>query len=222
MEYPNDGVREAVWIFVTRTKCADRESQHLQSFAAYTWRGHTPCRQACRRRAGRITQAARLAAIMRLVARAAVAAPTARWPIADTSTAQFGQDATDLVTQWRAATLAGLQADRDRARTGQRGLGDELWRWLPTAKTHGYDGLAARRTQSNFGGAAFDSWAEVTHYHPPGRVAATIWNPLRSGSVLGTQTPVSILGARSAIRSPRCDQRDLPGTGHPARGWFGF
>ena len=43
-------------------------------------------------------QAARLAAIMGLVAGVAVAAPTARWCIADTSAAEFGQEvATDLV-----------------------------------------------------------------------------------------------------------------------------
>ena len=43
-------------------------------------------------------QTARLAAIMGLVAGVAVAAPAARWRIADTSAAQFGQEvAIDLV-----------------------------------------------------------------------------------------------------------------------------
>ena len=131
-------------------------------------------------------------------------------------------------TERRARSLGGGQAcgsrsrsTPERARTGQRGLGDETRLCsgqLPIPRYQGYDRLATRTTQSNLRGAAFDSWAGCHTYHLSRPVAATVRGPLKSGSMLGTQTPVSSTVPRNAIRSFRCDRRRLPGAVHLALG----
>ena len=91
----------------SRTGCADRRSQHLQSLAAYTWRSralscrrHTPLRRCNQRGAGRIARPGCTPGSVRgSCCFVAVAAPAARWCRADTSAAEWGQEvATDLVS----------------------------------------------------------------------------------------------------------------------------
>ena len=117
---------------------------------------------------------------------------------------------------WSNAEIGAREADKHaeqvgisawEARTGQRGLSDEPRRCsgqLPTARAH------------NFGGAAFASRAGVapTTCHLP--VAATIRVHSEAALFLGAQTCQNPV-VRSKIRPPRCDQRRLPGIGHPRR-----
>ena len=197
-------------------------------------------------------QAARLAAIMGLVAGVAVEAPTARWRITDTSAAEFGQEvATDLFlspatggarssvalaslrescsarTERQARSLGGGQAcgsmsrsTPGRARSGQRGLGNEPRRCsgeLPTRDLKEMNGWPHEGPRATLEVLHTIHGLEGHTYHLS-LVAATTWGPLRSGSVLGTQTLVSNFGPRSAIRTSRRDRRRLPGAGHLALG----
>ena len=214
-----------------RTRCADRGSQHCQSLSAYTlWWGHsaarcrdTHLRRSNRRRAGR----------MGLVAGVAFAAPTARWRIADTSAAEFGQ-LRWLGSQRRAAALALLRARAERrARClgggqtcGSRsesppGLGDEPRRCsgqFPTARAQGCDGLVTRRDPKQLWRCCirFTGWRSLL----PPTITCGCNSPvsLRSGSVLGAQTLVANPGL--AVQYDRLDVTNVasPGFDHPALG----
>ena len=111
MEYPNyvllRRLREVVWVFATPERDVQIEDPSTFNLLPLTRGGAIPRLAAVTHRfakpidaelEGLHAQAARLAALMGLVAGVAVAAPTIRWRIADSSAAEFGREvATDLV-----------------------------------------------------------------------------------------------------------------------------
>ena len=119
-----------------------------------------------------------MTAIVGLVAGVAVAAPSLRLRIAETSAAEFwtgscnrsgpesnSRRSTRLRwngSQWRASAVGSASVYR----TPSSELGSNEPRrcsgQLPTPRSQGYDGLATRMTMCNLGGAVFGSWAGVT------------------------------------------------------------
>ena len=96
VEYTNDGVPGITECYSDASWKPYGSSISCRVHAREPFRGQSPSRQSTHT-LGLHAQAACLAAIMGLVAGVAVAAPAARWRIADTSLAEFGQEvATDL------------------------------------------------------------------------------------------------------------------------------
>ena len=167
-------------------------------------------------RAGLHAQAARLAAIVGLIARVAVAAPAARWRIVDGPQPSRGCDTpVRLVGSQRRATALAVckhvpnaelgvwEADKHAGAGRDRRLGAPELVVASSVMNLG-DALASFRPREH---KDMTGWShegpraslEVLHsirgleghtYHLPQSVAATIQGPLRSCSVLRTQIPV--------------------------------